>query len=344
MGVKGVANEKTVSSLGEFGLIDHCFKGLGKTDVPGISAGIGDDAAVLLVPRTQDLLTTSDTLVAGIHFTQETNPRLLGWKTMCVNLSDIAAMGGEPRWCLLSIALPPETPLTWVEQLALGIDDAGQRYGVALVGGDTSATSGPVVLTISMFGVVGHGRAILRSGAEVGNRIFVSGTIGDSALGLRRLLGVDLGGAANTDADGAFFIDRHLKPSPRTDLGLALVDASVARAAIDISDGLLADAGRLCDASGVGADLDLGKIPLSPAARRWLENGGPDAWQTLLTGGEDYELLFTVTPGALEYIPAIAANLGVPLTEIGVITEQKGIRVFDHGTPITMQGSGFKHF
>lgn len=344
MGVLRVTNKKTVASKGEFGLIDHCFKGLGRTDVPGIGVGIGDDAAVLLVPRTQDLLTTSDTLVEGVHFTRELDPRLLGWKAMCVNLSDIAAMGGEPRWCLLSIALPLDTPLAWVEQFALGMGEAGERYRVALVGGDTSATSGPVVVTISMFGVIGHGRSLLRSGAEVGNRIFVSGTIGDSALGLRRFLGIDQEGQANLDADGVFLINRHLKPSPRIDLGLTLVDAAVVRAAIDISDGLLADTERLCAASGVGADLDLGKIPLSPAARRWLENGGQDAWRTLLTGGEDYELLFTVTPGALEYIPAIATNLGLPLTQIGVVTEQKGVRILDCGTPLTIQGSGFKHF
>ncbi|MBF8271795.1 MAG: thiamine-phosphate kinase, partial [Magnetococcales bacterium] len=130
-----MANDRTVASLGEFGLIDHCFKGLGRSDVPGVGVGIGDDAAVLRVPRTQDLLATSDTLVEGVHFTRDADPRQLGWKALCVNLSDIAAMGGEPRWYLLSIALPPTTSLAWVEQLVLGMGEAGERYRVSLVGG-----------------------------------------------------------------------------------------------------------------------------------------------------------------------------------------------------------------
>ncbi|MBF0415194.1 MAG: thiamine-phosphate kinase [Magnetococcales bacterium] len=337
-----MANDKTVSSVGEFGLIEHCFKNLGRSDIPGVGRGIGDDAAVLFVPRTQDLLATSDTLVEGVHFTRDADPRQLGWKALCVNLSDIAAMGGEPRWYLLSISLPPTTPLAWVEQLALGLAAAGEQYRVALVGGNTSATTGPIVLTISLFGVVGNGRPILRSGAEEGNRIFVSGTLGDSVLGLRRLTGVDRGACEKGMVD--FLLDRHVRPMPRTELGMALVDAAVARSAVDVSDGLLADLGHVCAASGVGADIHLEKMPLSLAARQWLGDGDGDRWRVLLTGGEDYELLFTISPGALDQIPAIAEKVGVPLTEIGVITREKGVRVWNSGKPLVLSDAGFKHF
>lgn len=335
-----MANDKTVSSLGEFALIEHCFKNLGRSDIPGVGRGIGDDAAVLFVPRTQDLLATTDTLVEGVHFTRDADPRQLGWKALCVNLSDIAAMGGEPRWYLLSLTLPPTTPLSWVEQLALGLGAAGEQYRVALVGGNTSSTTGPVVVTISLFGVVGNGRPILRSGAEVGNRIFVSGTVGDAVLGLRHLTGVDCEPSDAVD----YLVDRHLRPLPRTELGMALVDAAVARSAVDVSDGLLADLGHLCDASGVGADLYLEKMPLSPAARQWLGEGDLDRWRVLLTGGEDYELLFTIAPGALDQIPALSAKLGLPLTDIGVVTQEKGVRLWNSGKPMAIRDAGFKHF
>ncbi len=339
-----MVNDRTVASLGEFGLIEHCFKELGRTDVPGVSVGIGDDAAVLLVPRTQDLLATTDTLVEGVHFTSDTDPVTLGWKTLCVNLSDIAAMGGEPRWYLLSIALPSTTSLSWVEQLAQGMNEAGKQFRVTLVGGNTSRTSGPMVLTLNLFGVVGHERALMRSGANVGNRIYVSGTIGDSTLGLRHLQKTDQDTSNNIDVETQYLIKRHLRPDPRIALGMALVDAALARAVIDVSDGLLADLGHLCRASGVGADLDLEKIPLSAAARTWLGNGGQEKWKTLLTGGEDYELLFTVAPGATDQLPALAANLGLPLTEIGVISKQEGIRLYERGQPMVIQESGFRHF
>lgn len=338
-----MASNRTVASLGEFGLIGHCFKGLGRSDVPGVGVGIGDDAAVLHVPRTQDLLTTSDTLVEGVHFTSGCDPRLLGWKALCVNLSDIAAMGGESRWYMLSIALPATTSLEWVEQLARGLGEASEHYRVSLVGGNTSSTSGPVVVTITMFGLVGNGRPILRSGASVGDRIFVSGALGDSALGLRVIQGKDVGLFSPDEID--FLLDRHYRPSPRMALGMALVDSAVARAAIDVSDGLLADMGQLCSASGVGADLFLEKVPFSRVARKWLDAEGGDGWRVLVTGGEDYELLFTVTPGALDQLPAMAANLGITLTEIGEVTVGGGgVRLLRDGQPLDVQGAGFSHF
>ncbi|MBF0107787.1 MAG: thiamine-phosphate kinase [Magnetococcales bacterium] len=339
-----MTNDATVASLGEFGLIDHCFKTLERTDVPGVGMGIGDDAAVFLVPRTQDLLATTDTLVEGVHFVRDADPRDLGWKAVAVNLSDIAAMGGEPRWYLLSITLPSSTPLAWVERLALGMNEAGARFRVTLAGGNTTRTDGPIVLTINMFGVVGHERSLLRAGAAAGNRLFVSGTIGDAALGLRHLLGVDETLRRMDPAAIRFLMERHLRPMPRTDLGLTLVDAAIARAVIDVSDGLLADAQHLCRSSGVGADIDLRRIPLSPPARQWLEGSEHDRWPLLLTGGEDYELLFAVAPGAADQLPAIAARLGVTLTEIGIVTDRKEVRLLDNGNPLSFAVPGFRHF
>ncbi|MBF0428845.1 MAG: thiamine-phosphate kinase [Magnetococcales bacterium] len=325
---------------GEFQLIRDYFVPLQSPAFAGVVLGIGDDAAVLAVPRTQQLLTTVDTLVEGIHFTASDDPFRLGQKALLVNLSDIAAMGGKPCWYLLSLSLPSDTSLTWIEAFVAGLREASERFGVTVVGGNTTGSKAGRTIGITLFGLVGQGRALTRAGSEPGDRILVTGTIGDAALALAmRQGGLSLAGGE----DLAFLQQRLDRPDPRVGLGLAIADAMVVHGMMDVSDGLVADLGHLCAASGVGAQLYAEKVPFSPAARRQLEQN-PDLLPLLLTGGEDYELLCTASPGALALLATLADEAGVPLTEIGEITASGDVVVTLENKPLPLDRGGWAHF
>lgn len=296
--------------------------------------GVGDDAALLALRPGMELAVSSDMLVSGRHFFPDVDPYLLGHKTLAVNLSDLAAMGATPRWALLSLALPAAEE-AWLEPFSRGLFDMAYRFEVSLVGGDT--TRGPLNLSITILGEVAEGQALRRSGAKPGDEIWVSGSLGGAALGLRCLLHeVDL-----EDSDLDLCLLRLHAPEPRVALGHALLP--VARSAIDISDGLLADLGHILERSGVGADLEFHRLPAHSAVASRLHT--PLARQCLLAGGDDYELCFTAPAEKAHMVLAAAASAAVPVTRIGRITAQTGLRVWaEPGRLMEIKESGFDHF
>ncbi|MBF0125813.1 MAG: thiamine-phosphate kinase [Magnetococcales bacterium] len=331
---------ETLASLGEFRLIRDFFAPLQTGEAPGVVLGIGDDGAVLTVPRTQQMVTTVDSLVEGIHFDAASDPFLLGQKALLVNLSDIAAMGGKPCWYFLSLALPPETRIAWIAEFVRGLREAGERHGVTVVGGNTTGSRGGIGIHVTLCGLVSQDRALTRSGSIPGDRILVSGTIGDAALALA----VRQGRLTLPEGpDLAYLTDRLDRPEPRLALGLGFSDAAAVHALIDVSDGLVADLGHLCAAAGVGATIQAENIPFSPVARRLLERD-PGLFAAMVTGGEDYELLCTAPAGALDLLAALARDAGVTLTEIGVMTEATEIEVTRAGKTLVFERGGWSHF
>ena len=315
--------------MDEFDLIARHFAPLA-SGAPG-AFGLTDDAALVEVGAGRRLVATKDMIVAGVHFLADDPADLIARKLLRVNLSDLAAMGAEPRWYLLAIALPRDADDGWVAGFAAGLGVDQTAFGVHLIGGDTVATDGPLTASITVLGEVDADHAIRRAGARPGDTVYVSGTLGDAALGLR----VRRGELPNLDADAqASLIDRYRLPRPRIDLGQRL--QGVASAAIDISDGLVADLGHICTQSAVGAEVEAGRVPLSPAARTALD-ANPELMASVLTGGDDYELLFTAR--SIDALPA-----DPPITAIGRITEASGVRVLDdEGVPMTFPSTGYRH-
>ncbi|HET6807354.1 MAG TPA: thiamine-phosphate kinase [Frateuria sp.] len=317
----------------EFRLIDRIRErtALAREDV---RLGIGDDAAVLAVPPGQHLAVAIDTLVEGVHFPHGTSPRDIGWKALAVNLSDLAAMGATPAWALLALTLPRADP-AYVDDLAEGFAQLAREHGVALVGGDT--THGPLCLSVAVHGFVPPGQALDRGGARVGDVVFVTGSLGGAAGGLRLVQGkVPFDPADESHRALRTRLDR---PTPRVRTGMAL--RGHANACIDVSDGLLADLGHVCAASGVGAELDLDALPLSPALRGVFGNAA--ARELALSGGDDYELCFTVAPASVGAMHAALAEVGGHATRIGLITEGHGVRAIG-GAPLAGARSGWDHF
>jgi thiamine-monophosphate kinase len=323
------------AGLGEFGRIRRYFAPLAG---PG-GLGLGDDAALLDCPPGHCLVVTVDQLIEGVHYLPDDAPDTVARKLLRRNLSDLAAMGATPRHYLLTTALPASVTDDWVGCFAEGLAEDQRHFGIALLGGDSAGTSGPASLTMTAIGEVPVAREIRRSGARPGDRIWVSGTIGDAFLGLQVLRGglADLA-AEQRDA----LVARYRLPEPRTRLGPRL--AGIAHAMIDVSDGLAADLGHLCDASGVGAMVALPRLPLSGAARSVVADD--DALRVALaTGGDDYELLFAAPPEAAAALAALAEELAVPLSEIGEIVDGAGVRLADaagHDMPVT--AAGWRHF
>jgi len=293
----------------------------------GVKLGIGDDAAVLEVPAGQHLVAATDTLNAGTHFPDDTSPYDIAYKCLAVNLSDLAAMGASPRWALLSLSLPGVDP-DWVQSFTAGFNSLAQHHGVALVGGDT--TSGPLSVSLTALGLIKPGAQLMRSSAKPGDLLVVSGTIGGAA----RVL--DLLQAGKTVNDRQL-LDR---PLPRIKLGQALT--GYANACIDISDGLLADLGHVLKASGCGARINLEKLPHAEILAG-LEEGLK--WSYQLSGGDDYELLFTLPHHNKEMIAAWSSELDIRLSIIGEIEEDEGIRCTGpDGEAYVPQYAGFEHF
>jgi thiamine-monophosphate kinase len=318
---------------GEFEFIAKRLRPLA-AGTPG-ALGLIDDAALLDPPEGAQLVLTKDAMVAGVHFLADDPASQIGQKLLRVNLSDLAAMGAEPLGYLLSIARRRDTSDEWLESFCLGLAEDQAEFGIGLLGGDTLSTPGPLSLSLTAVGRVPHGQALLRSTAEEGDDLYVSGTLGDGALGLKVLQGELSPNAAAT----VFLADRYRRPQPRLGLGQAL--RGVAHAAIDISDGLLADLGHILDASDLGAEVRADRLPLSIAAREL-----PDAaLEAALAGGDDYELLFTAPADKHAQIEQISKELELPLTQIGRLDVLPGLRVLDaHGQPIHPERTGWTHF
>lgn len=295
----------------------------------GVVLGIGDDAALLQVPVGLQLVVTADTLNAGVHFPLETVPADIGWKSLAVNLSDLAAMGATPAWCTLSLSLPVVDNV-WIDAFLDGFLALADLHGITLVGGDT--TRGPLSIAVTAMGLVESGAALRRDGARNGDDIWVTGTLGDAAAALH--------GLQQAHAVSPALKARLDRPTPRIAAGQRL--AGLASSCIDISDGLLADLAHVCQRSDVGAEINLLHLPASPELSAWQEEL---RWPLQASGGDDYELCFTAAPRNRELIVQALDFAGVAGTRIGRIVNGKGVQAFDaQGTPWNPVRPGYEHF
>ncbi len=319
---------------GEFELIAALFAPLSK-GAPG-ALGLTDDAALIDVAPGCSLVTTVDTVIAGVHFRSDDPPDLIARKALRVNLSDLAAKGAKPVGFLHALALNDGIDDAFLERYAAGLAADVTEFGVPLLGGDTTSGPGPLSITITAFGVVEKGKALLRSGARRGDVLCVSGTIGDGALGLA-CLNHDLEISTVLSDE---LVARYELPQPRLAAGRAL--AGLATACLDVSDGLVADVGHLCAASGLAAVIGRYTLPLSAGARSAVEQ---DArwWDEILGGGDDYELAFSIPPDRLADLQSIASRLKLPLTPIGTLTPGQGVTVIADGKPCALERTGYRH-
>ena len=296
--------------------------------------GVGDDCALVDITNGMDLAVSTDTMVSGTHFFPDVDPENLGHKALAVNLSDMAAMGAMPYWAMLALTVP-SVDHEWLAAFAKGFFDLATEFNVSLIGGDT--TRGPLALTVTIMGEVPAGAALRRSGAKAGHDVWVSGNIGDAALAVAHRNGKLV--LAESDYHEA--VMRLYEPTPRVGLGQGL--RGIATAAIDISDGLLADLGHICRLSGVGATVDLASIPVSSiGAKHFGSDAGRNA---IMAGGDDYELCFTAASNSRESITEMAEGLGIPLTRIGQIKRGKGVSLLGpDGKAVKIDGRGYDHF
>jgi thiamine-monophosphate kinase len=337
-----------VGALGERGVIRRIRKTAAASATSGVEVGIGDDTAVLTVPPRHKLLATTDLLIEDVHFRRiSAAPSDIGWKALAVNLSDIAAMGGIPRWALVALAVPADTDVEAVDAFYDGMAEAAAPHGVTVVGGDTAAAPGGWTVNVTLLGI--HpGQPRLRSYARPGHAVAVTGSLGASAAGLHALE-VGLDRARNAGLAGAPIgeITRaHLRPRARVAEGRWLGQASGVHAMMDCSDGLATDLQHICRESGVSARVWLDRVPVAAAAREAAVALGADAREWAVSGGEDYELLLTCDPAAADRLVAgLLDATGTPLTVIGRIEEAAGDVVFVDaaGVPVAMRG-GFEHF
>jgi thiamine-monophosphate kinase len=322
--------------LGEFGRIAEYFRPLA-AGFPG-ALDLTDDAATIEVPVGHELVVTTDAVVAGVHFLPSDAPEDVARKALRVNLSDLAAKGARPLVYTLALALTADVSDGWVARFAGGLAEDQLRYGIALAGGDSVSTAGPIWASITAMGLVETGRMVRRSGARPGDRVLVTGSIGDAALGLLALTR-DLEIA---ESDRAALAGRYRLPEPRTALAPAI--ARWAHAAIDISDGLAADFGHLCRASRMTGTIIADRVPLSPSARRALL-GEPDRLADILGGGDDYEVLMAAPADALQLLAAAAGAAGIALTEIGEIAAGDGRAnlIGSDGLPMALGRVGWTH-
>jgi thiamine-monophosphate kinase len=319
------SNRTSTTLPPEFDLIARFFKPLAG---PG-SLALSDDAAVFTPPPGRELVVSADAIVQGVHFLPDDPPETIGRKLLRVNLSDLAAMGATPLHYLLTVSVPRATPPAWFEAFAAGLALDQAEFGISLLGGDTTSTPGPISLSATVIGHVAPGQALRRQGAQPGDGIWVTGTIGDAALGLRALRG------EIADPDG-FLANRYRLPQPR--LGLPL--AGIAHAGMDVSDGLIQDAGHLCRAGGLGVDIQSSQVPLSDPAR------AAGSLATCLTGGDDYELLLAVPADHEVALQRECARAELAVTRIGRFSAgAPHVRVVDeHGKPVPIDASGWSHF
>lgn len=315
--------------MSEFDLIANYFTGVGVSR-DDVLVDVGDDCALLSVPAGRELAVSIDTLVAGVHFLPGCDPESLGWKSLAVGLSDLAAVGAEPAWATLALTLP-QADETWLAGFARGFGAMAAAQDVRLVGGDL--TRGPLTISVQVHGFVPIGHALRRGGARPGDLVCVSGGIGDAGLALRHLQK-----AEHLDD----YLRRRLeRPTPRVELGELL--RGVATAAIDLSDGLIADLGHLLAASGCGARIELDRLPLADQVAGVVASSGD--WGLPLASGDDYELCFTIPPARAAELAVLSAAARCPLTHIGDIDAQPGLRfVQGKGQPWSSSRSGYDHF
>jgi len=324
---------------GEFELIERYFAPLAKK-APG-AFGLKNDAALLDLPEGRTLVTTLDTIVEGVHFLPDSRPEDVACKLLRVNLSDLAAMGAKPFGYLLSVAFPAAPSDDWLDGFAAGLSADQEAFGVVLLGGDTTSTPGPLTLSLTAFGTVEGRKTLLRTTARPGDKIYVSGTIGEGFLGLLSLRGEI---APERPGDAGQFSERYWRPIPRLALGQALLARDLASAALDVSDGLVGDLGHISSGSGLSAVLRAADVPLSPAARRAI-GGSTEMLSAVLTGGDDYELLFSADSVQDDALKALARELHLEITCIGEMGPGAGVTVVDaRGQTLRLDKPGWRHF
>jgi len=328
-----------LSSIGEFGLIEM-IRTMVSRNPSSVLIGIGDDAAALKVHSSSLLLATTDMLLEDVHFDLSyTDFNSLGWKAAAVNLSDIAAMGGIPRFCLISLGIPSSVSVRQMADFYDGFGSMLRTHRTALVGGDTCSSRSGVVINVTVLGETEKKRIITRAGAKRADRIFVTGTLGDSAAGMELLRKGARGKGPGTWERK--LIQKHLRPAPRVEWGRMLARAKCASAMIDISDGLSSDLAHICEESGIGAELFSDALPFSEAFRKSADQLSKPPLHYALSGGEDYELLFTVPLARMKALKA----LDIPVTEIGTITRgHELLLVNDVGEKNALQPAGYNHF
>ena len=324
---------------GEFDLIRRYFAPLA-AKMAG-AQGLTDDACTYLPPPGHELVLTADALIAGIHFLPTDPPDLIARKMLRVNLSDLAGKGAAPVGYLMTTGFSEDIDEAWVAKFTTGLATDQEIYGISLMGGDTVAQPGPLSLSLTAIGIIAEGRAMRRRGAVPGDHIYVSGTIGDGYLGLKvlrgTLMGLETGHAQHLRT-------RYHLPEPRLSLGQALAKSGLVHASMDVSDGLVADLEHICSASGCGAIVKADRVPLSGAAAAALAED-LDMLQGILTGGDDYELLFTAPPAAAPGIADLGRALDVPIADIGEVIAGSGVRVLDRDSDeIRFASGGFRHF
>ena len=308
---------------------------------PG-ALGLGDDAAMLTPPAGCDLVLTTDGVIAGVHFFPDDPPESIGRKALRMNLSDLAAKGARPVGFLMSLALAAGLDETWLSAFAAALGADAQHYRCPLLGGDTDRTPGPLSISIAAVGAVPRGKMVRRSSAKAGDSIMVSGTIGDAALGLRLRRDRDLAVRWRLPEPlGLKLQQRYLLPEPRNALAEAVREH--ASAAMDVSDGLAGDLAKLCRASAVAAEIDVARVPLSQAARAALAHD-TSLIETILTGGDDYEIVATLAPDRVAKFAAAAARAGVGVAVIGRVVKGQGARFLSDGKPLRFAQSSFSHF
>jgi len=322
----------------EFAIINHYFKKHQMaTKRSDVFLGIGDDCALLQPPNNQLLAVSTDSLLAGVHFPADTSPHAIGYKSLAVTLSDMAAMGAEPAWALLSLSMP-DLDEAWLSEFSAGFFQLANQYDLQLVGGDTSR--GPLSITIQVIGFTPPGLALTRSGAQLGDDIYVSGSLGDAGLALQMLTNETSLSLSLSLSDQEQIQQRLDYPTARVALGIAL--RNIASAAIDISDGLAADLGHILKQSNLGATIHVEQLPLSSALQTLEKN---TAWQLALSAGDDYELCFTAPPAKATKIKEIAAQTGCSLRKIGSIIAEPVLNILDiNGMKFILEQQGYMHF
>lgn len=328
----------TVSDLGEHALLARLLARLPRPSAQ-VLVGPGDDAAVLAPVRNERLVVTTDAVVEGVHFSRATYaPADIGHKALAVNLSDLAAMAATPQWALLSLVLPGDLAVADVEGLVDGLTVLAARHNLSVVGGNITRTTGPMVVDVTAGGTVASRKWLTRGGGVAGDELWVSGTIGGATAGLEMLRSVQPGVDAGC-------VERQRRPEPRVRLGVAMGRARAARAAMDLSDGLADAVRQVAAASGCGARLEAGALPIEPAAQAWWQSRGVDPVMAAIAGGEDYELLFAVPQKGGGRLRNVRRHVAQPaLTRIGVLTKDQGELVVDRGGRDEPLPQGYSHF
>ena len=330
-------SESETMRLNEFAMIDEIFAPLAASASGAF--GLKDDAATCSVPAGHEMVVTADALVEGVHFLSDDLPGLIARKALRVNLSDLAAKGARPEGYLLTISIPPWMDIEWLKSFAEGLAMDQSEFGVALLGGDTTRTPGPLTLSITALGSCPNGAVLRRGGANAGDLVFVTGTIGDAGAGLA-ILQSDNDHLPETDRN--FLVRRYLLPEPRLAVGALL--RGIATSSLDVSDGLLADLGHIADVSRVAIELEANRIPLSAALTKFGEPGDALIIRAA-TAGDDYEIAFTAPASFRQVLNGIAGDTGVAISEIGRIEAGAGVTLLDgSGTALKVEKTGFTHF